>query len=175
MQYADSYTECELYVSEVITSLESDSSKDLSSDDEDMSSTTSRPLDERLVGVVIGGTVVAILLLLGVVVFCVVRRRYGRKKYLACSVGVRTADMCRVPSGLHPAMAADMAAGTRQLPTAVVGNGKLLSNGIMYNSVGTCDDAEVSFITCCNSVVYLNLRFLIYFAISEYFIFLPNF
>ena len=122
--------------------MELDSDQDMLSDDEDMSSTTSRPLDERLVGVVIGGTVVAILLLLGGVLFCILRRRYGRKKYIACGVGVRTTDMCRVPSGFHPAVT-ELSIGSRQVPTTIVGNGKMMSNGIMYNSVETCDDAEV--------------------------------
>ena len=124
--------------------MELDSDKDFISDDEDMSSTTSRPLDERLVGVVIGVTVVAILLLLGGVLFCVLRRRYSRKKYMACGVGgVGTTDMCRVPSGFAPPVG-DLAIGARQVPTTVVGNGKMLSNGIMYNSVETCEDADVS-------------------------------
>ena len=129
---------------EVIPDAELDSNQDLLSDDEDMSSTTSRPLDERLVGVVIGGTVVAILLLLGGILFCILRRRYGRKKYVACGVGVRSTDMCRVPSGFHPAVSELSIGGPRQVPPTIVGNGKMLSNGIMYNSVETCDDAEVS-------------------------------
>ena len=131
--------------------LDSDGGDHMTHDDEDMSSTTSRPLDERLVGVVIGGTVVAILLLLGAVLFCVLRRRYhARKKYVACGVGVCTAaaDMCRVPSGFHHPAAAtavgDLPVGARQMPTTIVGNGKMLSNGLMYNSVETRDDAEVS-------------------------------
>ena len=126
----------------MIPNVELDSDKDLVSDNEDTSSTTSRPLDERLVGVVIGVTVVAILLLLGGILFCVLRRRYGRKKYTACGVGVHNTDMCRVPSGFPPVVG-DLPVGVRQVPTIVVGNGKMLSNGIMYNSVETCDDAEV--------------------------------
>jgi len=110
------------------------------SDDDDLSSTTSRPLDERLVGVVIGGTVVAILLLLGGVLFCILRRRYGRKKYVACGTA---AVMCRVPSGFPPAPA-DVAGRPRPLPTSVANGGKLLSNGIVYNGV-ECDDAEVRY------------------------------
>jgi len=56
--------------------------------------------------------------------------------------------MCRVPSGFHPAVS-DLSVSARQLPvTTVVGNGKLMSNGIMYNSVETCDEAEVGFCCC---------------------------
>jgi len=141
----------------VIPDVEFDADRDSISDDRDISSTSSRTLDERLVGVIIGGTVVAILLLLGVVLFCVLRRRYGRKKYIACGVGVgggapSAADMCqRVPVGFHSASAVMAAGGpgprppvaVMPPPSTTVGNGKILSNGILYNSVDTCDDAEV--------------------------------
>jgi len=64
---------------ELIPDVNLDSDQDLLSDnedeDKDVSSTTTEPLDERLVGVVIGGTIVAILLLLGGVLFCILRRR----------------------------------------------------------------------------------------------------
>jgi len=140
--------------------MESDS-EDLTSDGEDMSSTTSRPLDERLVAVIIGITVVAISLLLGIVLFCILRRRYGRKKYIACGVGVRSADMCRVPSVFPPAVS-DLSIGVRQVPTTVIGNGKMLSNGIMYNSVETCDDAEVSIARLSSSQHFSFHAFAIY-------------
>jgi len=140
---------------DVIPNMELESDKDLLSDDEDTSSTTSRPLDEHLVGVIIGVTVVAILLLLGGVLFCILRRRYGRKKYIACGVGVRSTDMCRVPSVFPPAVS-DLSVGTRQMPTTVIGNGgKILSNGMMYNSVETCDDAEVSFIIIIITIIII--------------------
>jgi len=122
-----------------------DSNQDSLSDDEDIRP-PARPLDERLMGVVIGGTVVAILLLLGVVVFCLLRRRCGRKKYVACggTAPAAVADICRVPSGFHAVVGELQAGGARPLmSTAVVGNGKMMSNGIVYDSVETCDDVEV--------------------------------
>jgi len=125
-----------------------DSNQDSLSDDEEDMRPPTRPLDERLMGVVIGGTVVAILLLLGIVVFCLLRRRCGRKKYVACggTVPPAAADICRVPSGFHAVVGELQVGGGGARPlmsTAVVGNGKMMSNGIVYDSVETCDDVEV--------------------------------
>ena len=130
-----------------------------------------RTLDERLIGVIIGGTVVAILLLVGVVLFCIIRRRYqGRKKYVQCggsattlsgtgTTAIRTAGPNRGIPPPPPSYRPDMLSVGNGYPVLVVGtgvnvrggppmtscNGQLVSNGVLYNSVETCcDDVEVS-------------------------------
>jgi hypothetical protein len=129
-------------------------------------------------GIVIGGTVVAIVLLLGVVLFCVLRHRSGRKKYVQCGSGGVTgagpvrmpAELCRgIPppppnyrpdlssSSQYPAVGGSRYQMNAITPSAagaaaaVVTNGHLLSNGVLYNSVETCcDDTEVvAYISSC--------------------------
>jgi len=151
---------------------------DLADDDENFldglsTSTTTgrRTLDERLIGVIIGGTAVAILLLIGVVLFCIIRRRLqGRKKYVQCggsattlsgtgASAVRIAGPNRGIPPPPPSYRPDIISTGNGYPVLVVGpgatvrggppmtscNGQLVSNGVLYNSVETCcDDVDVS-------------------------------
>ena len=107
--------------------------------------TTTKQLDEQLIGIIIGGMAVTILLLMAVVLLCIVRRR-NRKKYAHCGGGGISIAGGGGRGGTTHHVALNYQSG--RLPSGQLGgiamppsNGKLL-NGMMYNSIVMCDANE---------------------------------